>query len=127
MLRVLDTFGGGRQTKSRRYAQDRANDDLALVTLTDTRHEASIDLDLVKAKREQLAQGGIPRSEIVKRDAYAGLPKFVDHGLRNAYAFHDSALGNFDLQTARTEPGLPENRQNSQSERTVAQLNRRNV
>src|SRR5665213_633975 len=107
---VLDAFGGGGQTKSFCKAEDRADDHLTFLALVETRYKASVNLDLVEMKREQLAQRGVACAEIIERNTYAGLAKLIDHGLRNPDIFNKRALGDFNLQTARAESGLPKDR-----------------
>ena len=69
--RRLDAFRHDIEVQSAREVQDRADDFAAVLTLVETRHKRSIDLQCVDGKSLQVAQRRVSGAEIIKTDARA--------------------------------------------------------
>src|SRR3569623_831785 len=71
LLFGLDAFAQDRQAARTAERDDRLDDDAAIGGGAERGDEAAVDLELVEREAVQLAEIGVPRAEIVARDAHA--------------------------------------------------------
>lgn len=82
LLECLDAFRGGGDAECLTQTGDCTDDRRPLRALIHRKDEASIHLDLVDGKLEQLAQRGIAGSKVIERNGDAQRPEAAEGGDR---------------------------------------------
>jgi hypothetical protein len=124
---VFNAFSGSSQAETVRQADNGADDDKAFRIAAEALDEGAVDFDFVEVKREQLRERGIARAEIVKRNADTCSAQLIDNLPREFEIVDQGSFSNLKLQPPRVETGLSNNRQDAETERGIAELQRRNV
>src|SRR3712207_9517337 len=72
-------------------------------TLFRSHHERAVDLDLVEREPLEVAQRGVPRAEVVERQAHAEGSQPLQDGHRAPRVGHHGVLGDLALEPVRSE------------------------
>jgi len=93
----------------------------------DIAHERLVDLELVHREAVEISERRVTRAEVVHRDAHAQRRELVQRADGMRSAVHDRRLGDLDLEAARREPGLHQDRLDRFHDVLLAELARREV
>jgi len=93
----------------------------------DIAHERLVDLELVHREAVQIRERGVAGAEVVHRDAHAEGGELVQRADGVRGAVHDRRLGDLELEAARREPGLHQDRLDRLHDVLLPELARREV
>ena len=108
-------------------ADHRANDRGGLRIAPEIHHKGAIDLDLVERERLEIAQRRIAAAEIVHGNAHAERLQPPQQREAAVEILDQHALGDFQFEPVRREPGFKQDRMHETDHVAVHELHRRQV
>ena len=123
----LDAFGEDRNLQAVTEPDNRADDRHRVVIVFQIGNEGAIDLDLVEGEGVQIGQRRIAGAEVVQRNLHAERLEPAQDRHRAGEVVDQHALGYFQLQPRRRQPGLQQDGVNETRQIAVMELDRRNI
>ncbi len=110
LVRVLHPFGHRAHVQGVGHADDHPDDGAQVIAGREFAHEAAVDLERVEGEAAQVGERGVPRAEIVQRDAHARLAQRAQDRHGCAGLVHEDGFGDLQLQAAGGQPGRAQRR-----------------